>query len=126
MTDAEDDHKEYRSYDRRSFAAAVDQGSQLVEYAGDNAARQHQGHQTGIGKEVSQISRGSVVQSADDSRDLSEAFVRENGPQHHHGQSDKENDRSLAQQEVNQQSDDDHPPGHVVEDRVDPVSFPAF
>ena len=72
-------------------------GAQGVEYLCNHAARQHQGHQTGIGQNVSEVARDVVIERAEYGPHLAKPLGVPAGANQHHHAADKQHKLGHAQ-----------------------------
>ena len=93
-------------------------GAQRVEHLGDNAAGQHQGHQSGIGQEISEIAGHVVINRAENTRDLAhETLTGDDGTQHHQRKADIQHHIAVTQRHDADAGKDD-PPGQLFKHGV--------
>ena len=119
MADAEHEHEEDRA--AHGHAVGVAERAELVEYARNNAAGEHQRHQTRVREQIAQIPGRAVVHRAENAGDLSEALAGDELSEHEHADADEENDlRSAGHHDENAR--DHHPPAQIVEQSVRPLA----
>lgn len=119
MADAEHEHEKDRA--AHGHAVGVAERAELVEYARNNAAGEHQRHQTRVREQIAQIPGRAVVYRAENAGDLSEALAGDELSEHEHADADEENDlRSAGHHDENAR--DHYPPAQIVEQSVRPLA----
>ena len=88
---------------------------------------QHQGHQTGVREDVSEVPGDVVVQRAEDPGHLAEALAGQHGPGDHHGDARRYSTRLVTPRAAKADPGEHDPPGDLLPDGVhDLRRFAAF
>ena len=98
-----------------------DRAERIEDRCNDRAC-QHQGHQSGIGKNVAEVARHMVVDRAEDRRDLAEALRAPAGADHDHRKTHVQNDVRHAERHARDAREHD-PPGKLFPDGVHDLPF---
>ena len=93
-----------------------DRAERIEDRCNDRAC-QHQGHQSGIRKNVAEVARHMVIDRAEDRCDLAEALRAPAGADHDHRKTHVQNDVRHAERHARDAREHD-PPGELLPDRV--------
>ena len=114
----------YQEYDDEQ-EDVVCNGPDGIEHLADNAAGQHQCHDSGIGKKIAEPSGQFVVGKAEDTGDLSEPFGIFHRTVHQHENADEQYDLACGDGDLRQNqggTDEDDPEGTFIQDRIQDLS----